>query len=134
MIYYCIKQHDSPPKSEAYILAVVLCCFISPLFMWIPFVMDSCYEHRTTQVMIQQQSVSQMAQPQMVMAQPHMVMAQPVMAQAVAAPVQYGNAPPTYQPPPGYGQPVPVQAFAQAPPGYAQGQPAVAQVIARPMP
>lgn len=43
----CIDQRKvqglGPPKQEAYIIAILLCFFIGPCVMWIPFVMDNCY-------------------------------------------------------------------------------------------
>ena len=67
----CIQQKSkalgSRPQPTAYIASLIICIFVGPLCMWIPFVVDSCYEPRQQQqvVIVQQQMPGQviMAQP-----------------------------------------------------------------------
>jgi hypothetical protein len=71
-MFYCIQQKSkalgSRPRATAYIASLIICIFVGPLCMWIPFVIDSCYEPRQQQqqvVIVQQQMPGQviMAQP-----------------------------------------------------------------------
>jgi hypothetical protein len=123
-MFCCIQQKSkalgSRPQPTAYIASLIICIFVGPLCMWIPFVIDSCYEPRQQQQMVivqQQQMPGQviMAQPPAYAQQPVMAQAQPMMAQAQAQPVM---------------------AQAQAQPVMAQAQPmgmAQAQPMAQPM-
>ena len=46
-MYCCINsksQQNLRPTGTAWIASLLLCCFVGPLWMWIPFVIDSCYE------------------------------------------------------------------------------------------
>ena len=46
-IYCCIQsksKQGSRPTAMAWLASLVICIFIGPLCMWIPFVIDSCYE------------------------------------------------------------------------------------------
>ena len=46
-IYCCINnksQQNLRPTGTAWVAALLLCFFVGPLCMWIPFVIDSCYE------------------------------------------------------------------------------------------
>jgi hypothetical protein len=71
-MFCCIQQKSkalgSRPQPTAYIASLIICIFVGPLCMWIPFVIDSCYEPRQQQqqvVIVQQQMPGQviMAQP-----------------------------------------------------------------------
>jgi hypothetical protein len=92
-IYCCVhskSQQGSRPTGTAWLASLVICIFVGPLCMWIPFVIDSCYEPvggRQNTVIIQQQvaPVNLMMPQQPVMGQP--VMGQPVMATATAQPM-----------------------------------------------
>ena len=100
-IYCCIEsksKQGSRPTAMAWLASLVICIFIGPLCMWIPFVIDSCYEPvggRQTTVVVQQVPQPQhnfmvSAQPVMgqpVPVQPVMVQAQPMMAMAQAQPM-----------------------------------------------
>ena len=100
-IYCCIssksKALDSRPSAIAWLASLLICLFLSPLCMWIPFVIDSCYvpNNRPANVVITQQMQQQpfivQAQPMAAQAQgqPMMVVAhaQPMMPQAQAQPM-----------------------------------------------
>eukprot|EP01044_Picomonas_judraskeda_P016827 COSAG03_NODE_3055_length_2259_cov_18.001852_2_plen_161_part_00 len=46
-MYCCINsksQQNLRPTGTAWIASLLLCFFVGPLCMWIPFVIDSCYE------------------------------------------------------------------------------------------
>ena len=110
-IYCCIssksKTLGSRPTAMAWLGSLLICLFLSPLCMWIPFVIDSCYEpvHRSQNVVITQQQHQQ----------PVLAQAQPIMPQA-------------------QGQPMMAVATAQPMMGQAQAQPmAIAQMQGQPM-
>ena len=98
-IYCCIESKSKQgrrPTGMAWLASLVICIFIGPLCMWIPFVIDSCYEPvggRQTTVVVQQvpqHNFMVSAQPVMgqpVPVQPVMVQAQPMMAMAQAQPM-----------------------------------------------
>ena len=47
LMYCCINsksQQNLRPTGTAWIASLLLCFFVGPLCMWIPFVIDSCYE------------------------------------------------------------------------------------------
>jgi hypothetical protein len=81
----------------AWLGSLLICFFLSPLCMWIPFVIDSCYEptNRPPNVAITQQTQQQLviAQAQPMTAQAHgqpmmaVAQAQPMMPQAQAQPM-----------------------------------------------
>jgi hypothetical protein len=106
-IYCCIssksKTLGSRPSGMAWLASLIICIFVSPLCMWIPFVCDSCYEptNRLPNVVITQTQQSMMpvvaqAQPMMAQAQGQPTMAvaqaQPMMAQAQAQPMAVAQA------------------------------------------
>ena len=138
-IMCCIKSKrelGAQPQPMAWVVCVLILFFSGPCFMWIPFVLDGCYNRPEygggPQVTIQygsQQPAAyggqqMMAQPQPYMAQAAPVHAQPVMAQATAIPVG-GMAVATATAAPIGGQ--------QPPPGFGAQQPPVAAVTAVPM-
>ena len=109
-MYCCIQQKSKAlggrPSSTAWIASLIICIIGGPLCMWIPFIIDSCYDRRPAQTAV----IIQQAPQNFVMAQ------QPVMAQAQAQPVMAQAQP---------------AMMAQAQPVMAQAQPVMAQ--AQPM-
>ena len=108
-MYCCIQQKSKAlggrPSSTAWIASLIICIIGGPLCMWIPFIIDSCYDRRPAQTAV----IIQQAPQNFVMAQ------QPVMAQAQAQPVM-AQAQPAMM---AQSQPV----MAQAQPVMAQAQP-----------
>ena len=118
-IFCCIKskaQMGAQPTPMAWLGCLLIFCFSGPLFMWIPFVLDSCYNraNANANVVITTQQYGQsypgygQAQPgygqQPIMATA-VAMPQPAMAQATAVAMPAATASATGAPP-GYGAPV----------------------------
>lgn len=96
-IYCCIKSRSQAlggrPSAMAWLGSLLICFFLSPLCMWIPFVIDGCYEQPNrpmANVVITQQT----QQPYLAQGQPMMVQAQgqPIMAVATAVPMATAQA------------------------------------------
>jgi hypothetical protein len=125
-IHFCIKskaQMGARPTSMAWLGCMLIFCFTGPCFMWIPFVLDSCYQSSNpnwnVNVSMQQQyggggGYGQQMQPQpgygqQQQQQPIMAtavaMPQPTVAQATAVPTATATATamPVLGGPPGYG-------------------------------
>lgn len=122
-IFCCIKskaQMGAQPSPMAWIGCLLIFCFTGPCFMWIPFVLDSCYQNANVNnnqfgnVVITTQQHGQ-AQPSYGQPQPGygqqpimataVAMPQPAMAQATAVAMPTATATATGAPP-GYGAPV----------------------------
>lgn len=133
-IHMCIKskaQMGARPTGMAWVGCLLIFCFTGPCFMWVPFVIDSCYQSSNPNWNVtvgmqqhyggqpqpgygqQQQGYGQ--QPIMATA---VAMPQPAMAQATAVAMPTATVTATAMP------------AAGAPPGYGGQQPPVATVTA----
>lgn len=131
-IFYCIKSKREKglgePTPMAYLGCLLIFCFSGPCFMWIPFVIDSCYQSRTNWNMTITQQTTTVGAGGGMYGNPSGGMPlqqQPIMATAVAvqpmatATAVSATAAPVTGAPPGYGGQQPpvatVTAVQQAP-------------------